>query len=253
MPVTPQPAATIILLRDGHPGPEVLLLRRNARTRFGPGAFVFPGGAVDAQDAGDGQAPCALDDAAASSELGIPSGGLAFRRAAIRECFEEAGVLLACPRQGVPLDLREPELTRRFADHRRALRRQRLTLARLCHHEGLRLYGPSLHYVSHWITPPHSPRRFDTRFFLAVAPPGQEAACCGEETVEHVWLTPAAGLAAHRAGDMELMTPTRHTLERLRHYGSAAALVEAIASAGGPSGERLPGHGLVEQRIPTTV
>ncbi|MDN3517945.1 NUDIX domain-containing protein [Aquisalimonas lutea] len=250
MPAEPHPAATIILLRDGRPAPEVLLLKRTATTRFGPGAYVFPGGAVDAQDAGDGQAPCALGDTVASNELGVRSGGLAYRQAAIRECFEEAGVLLACSRHGVPLDMREPDLARRFADHRYALRRQQLTFAALCHREDLRLYGPSLHYVSHWITPPHSPRRFDTRFFLAVAPPGQDATCCGEETVAHAWLTPTAALAAQRAGDMELMTPTRHTLERLRHYGSVPALLEAIAGAGGPSGEQLPGHGLVEQRIP---
>ena len=247
MAVQPRPAATVILLRNGRSGVEILLLKRNARTRFGPGAFVFPGGAVDAADRG---VPCPLDDATASAELGVPRGGLAYRHAAIRECFEEAGILLAHGADGAPLDFREPAVRERFAHYRELLRRQELSLAALCEQEALTVYGEQMLYASHWVTPAYAPKRFDTRFFLAVAPPGQQARCCGEETVEQRWVTPDIALAAQQAGTMDLMTPTRDTLERLQRFTSAETVVAELAAGDGNTGSRIPGHGLLEQRFP---
>ncbi len=246
MAVQPKPAATVVLLRDGHSGPEVLLLKRTARTQFGPGAFVFPGGAVDDSDHG---VPCPLDDATASAELGIASGGLAYRHAAIRECFEEAGILLAYDAGGQPLNLEPAQARSRFATYRDALRNQEMTLRELCLRERLTVYGEQMLYASHWITPAYSPKRYDTRFFLAVAPPGQQAQCCGEETVEQCWLTPELALAAMRAGTMDLMTPTRDTLERLRPFSNTRGIVAELASES-RGGSNIPGHGLMEQRFP---
>jgi len=250
MPVRARPAATVILLRDGAPGLEVLLLKRHARTLFGPGASVFPGGAVDAVDAGPDQPPCNLDDATASAELGLTTAGLAYRMAAIRECFEEAGILLAQHTDGTLISMDQPDMLRRFEQRREALRHQRLSLAELCRHEDLQVYGSRLHYVSHWITPAYSPKRFDTRFFLAVVPPRQEATCCGRETVDQYWTTPEAGLEAHRSGELDLMTPTSDTLERLRRYASTDAVIAELARGKERQGSAIPGHGLMEQRFP---
>ncbi len=247
MAVQPRPAATVILLRNGEAGVEVLLLKRNARTLFGPGAFVFPGGAVDATDEG---VPCPLDDATASAELGVPRGGLAYRHAAIRECFEEAGILLAHRTDGTPLDFRQSAVRQRFTDYRQALRRQELSLRDLCEQEALTVFGNQMLYASHWVTPAYAPKRFDTRFFLAIAPPGQQARCCGEETVEQCWITPDCALAARDSGAMDLMTPTRDTLERLRPFPSAEEVVAELADVDGNTGTGIPGHGLVEQRFP---
>ncbi|SEO44236.1 NUDIX hydrolase [Aquisalimonas asiatica] len=248
MPVTPKPASTVIVLRDGPPGLEVLLLKRNARTRFGPGASVFPGGAVDADDTGPTAPPCPVDETAASTELGVRRGGLAYRIAAIRECFEEAGILLARRTDGTPLRLDDPAAMQRFQAYREALRHQQTTLADICGREQLRLFGDELLYVSHWVTPAYVPKRFDTRFFLAVAPAGQEATCCGQETVDQCWVTPEAGLDAETRGALQLMTPTRDTLERLARYDSAEAVIAGVRQQ--RLGARIPGHGLMEQRFP---
>lgn len=248
MPVTPRPASTVILLRDGRPGLEVLLLKRNARTRFGPGASVFPGGAVDDGDGGPTLPPCPVDEASASAELGVERGGLAFRIAAIRECFEEAGILLARQTNGTPPQMNTPATIRRYQAYREALRHQNTTLADICEREQLRLFGDELLYVSHWVTPPYAPKRFDTRFFLAVVPAGQEASCCGQETVDQCWVTPDAGLEADTRGGLQLMTPTRDTLERLSRYDCAEAVIAGLRRQ--QLGARIPGHGLMEQRFP---
>lgn len=248
MPVTPRPASTVILLRDGQPGLEVLLLKRNARTRFGPGASVFPGGAVDPGDNGPALPPCPMDEPTASAELGVRSGGLAYRIAAIRECFEEAGILLARDANDAAPQLDTPTAMQRFQKYRDALRHQQTTLAEICEQEQLQLFGHELLYVSHWVTPAYSPKRFDTRFFLAMVPRGQDATCCGQETVDQCWVTPHGGLAADARGELQLMTPTRDTLERLSRYESAEAVIAGLREQ--RLGARIPGHGLMEQRFP---
>ncbi|MFV8834238.1 NUDIX domain-containing protein [Aquisalimonas sp.] len=248
MPVTPKPASTVIVLRDGQSGLEVLLLKRNARTRFGPGASVFPGGAVDQEDSGPAVPPCPVDEATASAELGVRRGGLAYRIAAIRECFEEAGILLARQADGTAPRLDTPAVMQRFQAYRDALRHQEMSLADICQREQLHLFGDELLYVSHWVTPAYVPKRFDTRFFLAVVPTGQEATCCGQETVDQCWVTPEAGLEADARGALELMTPTRDTLERLSRYDNAEAVIAGLRQQ--RLGARIPGHGLMEQRFP---
>ncbi|MDN5936744.1 MAG: NUDIX domain-containing protein, partial [Nitrosospira sp.] len=162
-------AATVIMLRDGAQGLETFMLRRNKRNVFGPGAYVFPGGAVDRADAGPTlRALCdGLDDGEASRRLGIDGGGLAFWVAAIRECFEEAGLLLATQGDGRPVSP-----ARDFRSQRQALNAGSLAMADFCRDQNLRLPLQDIVYYGHWITPVGEPRRFSTRFFACSTPHG---------------------------------------------------------------------------------
>ncbi len=224
--IIPRPAATLILARDCADGFEVFLMQRTHQAVFMPGVFVFPGGAVDLADAHeDVCAYCDMDDAAANALLGVEKGGLAYLVAAVRECFEEAGLLLAVDGSGEMVDLSVPERAERYADYRRRMAAGELTLAELCRREDLRLAVDKLGFFSHWVTPPGPPRRYDTRFFTAVAPLGQVASHDGEEMVAHTWLTPADALERHAQGILELPRPTIRTLKALARFKSSAELM----------------------------
>jgi 8-oxo-dGTP pyrophosphatase MutT (NUDIX family) len=175
-PTEPRQAASVIVLRGGSDALEVLLLRRNPAARFMGGAWVFPGGAVDASDAADVPSRPA-------GEAGLRD--VAHRAAAVREVAEEAG-----------LTLPDPETLIEF---------------------------------SRWITPAQITIRYDTRFFLAPAPPGQEPRADGEEMVDLGWHTPAGALEAHRRGELELVFPTIKHLEQLATFATADALLEWAA------------------------
>ena len=173
MTVAVRDAATVMLVRDAPAGVEVFMVRRSLRLVFGGGAHVFPGGAVDDADR-DMERWCAgLTDEQASAILGLARGGLAFWVAAVRECFEEAGVLLASGPDGESLALDDPATAERFASHRKAVDAGERSLAQVCELEHLRLAADGMHYVSRWITPEGPPRRFDTRFFVCAAPERQ--------------------------------------------------------------------------------
>jgi NUDIX domain. len=224
-----RPAATLMLVRDGVEGMEVLMLRRHPDAVFAADAWVFPGGAVDPADA-DIPAVGVLGptDADASAAIGVPSGGLAFFVAAARECFEEAGILLARhASSGAPLDPSSDLDAIRLARHRRDLHAGRRSLAEMLGNEDLVLDLTGLCYVSHWITPPGPPRRFDTRFFVAPAPAGQAASHDTSETVESVWTTPTRALERRRAGEIHLVFPTIKNLESLARFPSSTDLLEA--------------------------
>jgi glyoxylase-like metal-dependent hydrolase (beta-lactamase superfamily II)/8-oxo-dGTP pyrophosphatase MutT (NUDIX family) len=226
-PAIPAPAATLIPVRDGAHGIEVFMLKRSAQADFAPGVFVFPGGRIDAADGGeDVAALCAgKDDAAASRELGLEQGGLAYFAGAIRECFEEAGLLFARESGGAALlALDSPAAMARFAVLRRRLNAGELTFAALCGERGLRLACDSLVYLSHWITPKGLHRRFDTRFFIAVAPPAQTPLHDGSETVEHAWVVPARALERNKRGEFSLMHATMKTLEAVSRHADCASL-----------------------------
>jgi len=234
--VPARPAATLMLVRDQPGGAgllEVLMVRRSLRASFVGGAYVFPGGAVDPADAGpEAQACCpARDDASASRLLELDRGGLAYWVAALRECFEEAGVLLAYRPDGELLRLAEPALEARFAAHRADLNSGRGRFLDVCRAEGLSLAVDRVHYFAHWITPRGANRRFDTRFFVAAAPPEQTPAHDDAELMADVWLTPAEALAQHRAGEIELILPTARNLEAIGRFGSSAALLAAAAAS----------------------
>jgi 8-oxo-dGTP pyrophosphatase MutT (NUDIX family) len=235
-------AATVMLVRDavdgaGAPAIEVCMLRRTLAAEFVAGAYVFPGGSVDSDDRGPAaEALCrGRTDAEASATLGIESGGLAFWVAALRECFEEAGVLLAHAEGGPTdpqslLDLRDPEVATRFAAHRVAVNAGQARLLDICRDEGLVLAADTVHYVSHWITPELAPKRYDTRFFVTVAPPGQVASHDDGETIATIWVRPADALTRSLAGEIELLPPTIANLASIEPFHTTDEVV-AWASA----------------------
>ncbi|WP_280151174.1 MBL fold metallo-hydrolase [Piscinibacter sp. XHJ-5] len=208
-------AATVVLVRDGDRGMEVLLLRRVARSDDRSSeAFVFPGGTLDAGDAQCHACCAGMDDVAASARLSLDHGGLDYYVAAIRECFEEAGVLLATDAE---VDASAwPELRAR-------LRRGDIGMAQLCRTLGVRLAAERLAYHSHWLTPAGLPKRFDTRFFVAEMPAGQTASSDSEETAEHRWIRPSDALDP--TSDLRLPTPTRRTLAAMAGFATAAECV----------------------------
>ncbi|MGZ8258931.1 MAG: MBL fold metallo-hydrolase, partial [Caldimonas sp.] len=227
-PRPPRPAATIVVLRDGRDGVEVLLSRRAERGDHNSGAWVFPGGIVEP---GDALAHAACDgpsEEQASARLGLASGGLDYYVTAIRECFEESGLLFA--RAGGPslVDL-DGDDAARLSPWRTALHRGERSIADFCAVEGLRLAVDRIVYLSHWLTPLGRPKRFDTRFFIAAAPQAQTAAHDGTELVEQLWIAPTEALA--RSATLRLLTPTQKTLETI---GRFATVAEAMAWAVAP-------------------
>jgi len=228
-PGTPVPAATVMLVRDGAAGVEVFLMERSGFGAFG-GLHVFPGGKLDGADYGGcwGTFAHGIDDAEASRRLGLDRDGLAYWVACIRECFEEAGVLLATREGGALVTLADPERRRRFASWRERLNAGGAgVFEAMCTEEGLRLAADQLAYVSHWITPIEQPKRYNTRFFVARAPAEQDALHDGFETVESDWLRPETALARFRAGELNLISPTLANLEALCGFATTQALLEA--------------------------
>ena len=243
--VPARPAATIMLVRDvgsaADAALEVCMLRRHLNSDFVGGAYVFPGGKVDDEDrSAAASASCAgRDDAEASALLDVPAGGLAYWVAALRECFEEAGVLLAYeaasgPRR-VPVDLASPEARRRLAALRIALNAGEIPFLDLLQGEELRLAADRVHYFSHWITPEGAPKRYDTRFFVAALPPGQVPVHDEHETVDTVWVRPAEALARAESGEFDIIFPTMKNLQAIARFATSAELLAAAAAI-----ERVP-------------
>jgi 8-oxo-dGTP pyrophosphatase MutT (NUDIX family) len=223
-----------MVLRDGETSVEVLMLRRSLESVFVRGAYVFPGGAVDPAD-GDAElvGRCTgRTDAQASAVLELDAGGLAYWVSAFRECFEEAGVLMATRADGAALSFGDPHVASRFVEHRRALNAGERSFADICRVEDLTLPADSLYYVGHWITPDGPPRRYDTRFFAALAPSEQDAAHDEIETIDHMWVAPSDALAQHEAGQIELMFPTVWNLRLLGRYRTSAELAASTSSQG---------------------
>lgn len=226
-------AATVLLLRDGDRGLEVAMLRRRLESGFVPGAYVFPGGGVDEADRDPRWEDRCLghDDATASSVLGVAEGGLAFWVAAVRECFEEAGLLVARRSDGRPLSFADPVEADRFSGHRAAVDQGHAELLDVLVAEGLYLPIDELRYFAHWITPERAPRRYDTRFFVGRAPADHELRHDGDETIAALWARPADALDRFAAGDFELIRPTEHSLEILSAYPDTDAVLAAAADA----------------------
>jgi 8-oxo-dGTP pyrophosphatase MutT (NUDIX family) len=210
----PRPAATILLLRDGPDGVEVFMQVRRRDMAFAAGALVFPGGSVDPRDLAIAADP---ELSPATARLAPADGAL--RVAAIRETFEESGVLLAHPRGA-------PELV--AAAHLRAIAGRDRPFADMLTAEGLALAVDRLVPFAHWITPVHNPRRFDTHFFAIAAPADQLAIHDGIESVESMWIVPRDAIAGSAAGRFKLVFATLMNLRRLDRYASTA---EALAAA----------------------
>ncbi len=231
-PAVPRDAATVILLRQAASGVEAFLLRRTAELEFAPGACVFPGGSVDANDGTEtigwaGPAPADF-----GGLLGVPPDrARTLVCAAVRETFEESGVLLAGPARS-PDELVSDSAA--LAPDRHALLTGAASLGEVLGRHGLVLRADLLIPWARWITPEASPRRFDTWFFAAALPPGQTATTAPEGFADHAdpgesesgtWLRPAAALEAAQAGQITLLPPTAVTLEELAGPDDVAGLL----------------------------
>jgi 8-oxo-dGTP pyrophosphatase MutT (NUDIX family) len=228
-PREPKRAATIILIRESSGELQVFLLRRSGRSGFFPSTYVFPGGTVDSEDLnaevwrehGD------MDADAISGSLG---GGLSIEEAitygvtAIRETFEEAGLLLAFRDEGTEAH-QGSILDRRIGDGL-----AKGWLRDLVVSEGWTLAFSRLARWAHWITPELMPHRFDTRFFLAFVPPGQECMPDARETTHGIWVSPAQGLAANLRGEIPLSPPSLVTLQELLHFRDIKELKREVQS-----------------------
>jgi 8-oxo-dGTP pyrophosphatase MutT (NUDIX family) len=212
-PAPARPAATVVLLRDGAGGPETFLLRRNRSAGFVPGAFVFPGGRVDPADADAALAQAAIDLPAEPEP--------AYWMAALRETFEETGVLLARPRG-------EPPPADVLLQLRDDLLEDRVTLGDLLDAVAATADFTRMACIAHWITPVAEPRRYDTRFFLAAVPGDVDASPDPREMSEALWIPPGAALDRFRDGRLPMVFPTVHTLELLAPFRTTADALESL-------------------------
>lgn len=241
-PAAPRSAATVVLLREradaGAPF-DVLFVKRHARSGFMANAYVFPGGRVDDADSGPALVE-RLDgvdvERLAARMVGVADDRLALAHlvAAIRETFEEAFVLLARHADGRPVDLTDRDQHERWAGWRDKLNAGEVTFEEIVVTEDLVLHGDAMGYFDHWITPNFEPRRYDTRFFLAVAPAGQTGAHDGRETTESLWRPPADALAEHGAGQFFMAPPQWCILQSLTERTSVAGARRAAAAADVP-------------------
>jgi 8-oxo-dGTP pyrophosphatase MutT (NUDIX family) len=226
--VAPRDASTVLLLRDSKAAREieVFMMVRHHQIEFNSGALVFPGGSVDNNDR-----EIAANPQLYSGGEGLDAGALAFEIAAIRETFEESGILLARPKGSKSLvDAKrasEIELANR-AD----LNDRKTTFLQVLIDNGLVLALDELVPYAHWITPEGMPKRFDTWFFLAAAPPDQLGAHDGKESTDSIWVSPREALAGGESGRFKLPFPTTRNLIKL---GKQASVSDAIRDSEGKS------------------
>lgn len=209
-----RPSSTVVLAREATGEPEIFMVRRHEKSSFGA-AYAFPGGVVDPDDADVRRYCSGLNAEDADARLGVQGAGLDFYSAAIRELFEETGVLLA--------DV--AGLDENLATVRAGLNDSSDSWADFVQRNELQLECSSLHYISHWVTPDLRPKRYSTRFFVAVLPAGQDAAHCGGELTASRWAPANDFLKAGRSGDLKLPFATTKTLESIARYKTLPALV----------------------------
>lgn len=225
--VTARDAATVVLLRDGARGVEVYLLRRVAGMAFAAGMHVFPGGRVDARDADPELAWAGPSREDWAVTLGADTGlAAALVCAAVRETFEESGVLLAGAHAD---DIAADTTGADWEADRAGLVDHTVAFAEFLRRRGLVLRTDLLRAWSRWITPEFEPRRYDARFFVAALPAGQRARDVGGESDRVAWLRPAEALGAFGRGELRLMPPTAETLYELADHGSVASVLAAAA------------------------
>ncbi len=226
VPVAPRHASTVVLLRDAADGMQAYLLRRTQTMAFAAGMYVFPGGSVDPRDE-------VLDDSAWAGPPPTQWAGLlsaderlakALVCAAVRETFEESGVLLAGAGPG---DIVADTTGEDWEADRLALIARGLSFAALLARRGLVLRADLLRPWAHWITPEFEPKRFDTRFFVAALPAGQRTRDVGGEADRVAWVRPADALAAAGTGEMGMLPPTAFTLSEIAAYDDVAAVIAA--------------------------
>ncbi len=229
-PITPRPAATVIVVREGSSlsAPlEVLALRRNHDSEFVGGAYLFPGGGVDDGDRLLGATPTYRGATEfLSRQMGLSDGAAAFALAAVRECFEESGILFA--RKRGQKEKVATDVSPRFGYRRRALNEHHILFEELLAAENLVISWDEFYYFAHWITPPGAPRRYDTRFFLAVAPSAQSPTHDTHEMIECTWKSPRELLQAFEEKSIFMMRPTVRSIYALSQFASLHALLEAL-------------------------
>jgi 8-oxo-dGTP pyrophosphatase MutT (NUDIX family) len=237
MIAVPKKAATIILLRDKEPrGFEIFLLKRHEKSSFMGGNYVYPGGRVDREDGS--LEICSFSKGITPDEarriLGraiSPEESFAHWIAGIRELFEEAGVLLAYDQKGKLLQLKDREERESLLHYRELLQKGKTSICEIAQKENLLFALDQLHYYAHWITPEARSERFDTRFFLARYPSGQEARYDQKETTAGAWLTPQKALEDNLLGEVVLSPPTLKTLEDLSRHQSIEEVFRSLKTS----------------------
>ncbi len=223
-----RPAATVILVREAVVGYEILMLKRTSKAAFASGMYVFPGGKVDDDDHHP-QYDAHRFGPSKDQDLQVASLGddwRGFWLAAIRETFEEAGLMLAYNDQGQLVSFAEEAVQQRFSAYRDPLHDGEMSMLDICQKEDLKLAVDHVHYYNRFVTPLGRPRRFDTCFFIAGAPESQRGSHDEQETVASIWITPQDALARHAGKEFDLMTVTRMQLEALAQYSDKTALLD---------------------------
>ncbi|MFE6159779.1 NUDIX hydrolase [Streptomyces sp. NPDC056486] len=259
-PAAPRRAATVMLLRDSVAGPAVHMLRRRASMAFAGGAYAYPGGGVDPRDDDHLVRWAGPSRATWAARLGVDEpGAQAIVCAAVRETFEEAGVLLAGP---TPSSVVGDTTGDDWEADREALVAREFSFAQFLDRRGLVLRSDLLAAWARWITPEFEPKRYDTFFFVAALPEGQRTRNASTEADRTVWIAPGEATAGYDKGDLLMMPPTIATLRQLSPYGSAADALSAaperdltpvLAQARLEDGELVltwPGHEEFTKHIP---
>jgi 8-oxo-dGTP pyrophosphatase MutT (NUDIX family) len=221
-PAKPLPSATILMLRDGPDGLEVFMVVRHHQIDFASGALVFPGGKADAQDFAAELVPY-LDGAAEDDDM------RAIQVSAIREAFEECGILLA--REAGSTDLISSTRLAELEPYRTTLHQGSVSMHEFLQREGLRLACAELVHFAHWVTPTMMPKRFDTHFFLAAAPADHLAVHDGHESVDSVWIRPNDVLEQAERGERTVIFPTLRNVEKLSSYNSVREALDSTAAS----------------------
>jgi 8-oxo-dGTP pyrophosphatase MutT (NUDIX family) len=233
-PVEPKLAASVVLVRPGAAEPvEAYMIRRHQRMRFLGGYYAFPGGKVDAADGAPETLARCRGLAPETAERWLPTRdgvpALAFWVTAVRELFEETGLLMACDAGDAPIDPTAPRVAEDVARCLKALQANENELTPLLAEAGWFYHLAPLRYLSHFITPPSSPIRFSARFFLAPLPPGQEPRLFLEETSEGFWIGAREGYRRYRAGEMAMAEPAEYALGYLAQFDDCEAVWRAHA------------------------
>lgn len=229
MAVQPRSSAAVMLVRDSASGLEVFMVRRVVQSEFMPDVYVFPGGSVQPDDLAAEQEAgiCHLVAASAADPTGRTVLGAGVRAAALRELFEEAGVLLAY--QGAQVLAVDASNLGQFTAYRQAFHERRGSLVEMAQTLDLVLATDRLSYFAHWVTPEGMPRRFDTHFFVTTAPQKQEAAHDQLETSDGLWIAPGEALARAERNEFPIVFATIHQLHDLAASGSVSELLQASA------------------------
>ena len=221
-PTNPVPAATIMMLREGPRGIEVFMVVRHHQIDFASGALVFPGGKADPHDFDPRLLPL-LDGAHPDADM------RAIQVSAIREAFEECGILLA--REEGDVRLISGHHLAALGDYRRAVHAGEVNMLEFLEREKLRLACTELVHFAHWVTPTMMPKRFDTHFFLAAAPADHLAVHDGQELVDSVWIRPQDVLEQAARGERTVIFPTLRNVEKLAAFDTVSAAMAATAAS----------------------